>query len=148
MLQALHHPFTAPRFPEGSDGKADLASASSWAYDMVLDGFEIGGQPRSSVVFCCTAFGKLHAGSKLVCTSSACSAAQSRVFRRQVCCDSAHAAGGSLRIHKTDVQMAVFQAIGLTPEQARQKFGFLLDALDSGAPPHGGIAFGLDRSTC
>ena len=56
--------------------------------------------------------------------------------------------GGSLRIHKRELQIKVFEAIGLTPEMAQQKFGFLLDALDLGAPPHGGIAFGLDRWAC
>ena len=92
---AMHHPFTAPR-----DGHEDLigsdpARAVAKAYDMVLNGWEIG--------------------------------------------------GGSIRIHRAEVQQKVFKALGITEAEARAKFGFLLDNLQYGAPPHGGIAFGLDR---
>jgi aspartyl-tRNA synthetase len=90
-LEALHHPFTAPK-PEDL---ADLRTARAQAYDMVLNGTEIG--------------------------------------------------GGSVRIFQRDVQEQVFTAIGLTEEEAQSKFGFLLDAFEYGTPPHGGIAFGLDR---
>ncbi len=92
---AMHHPFTIPK-----DGhEAYMTSAPgrclAKAYDMVLNGWEIG--------------------------------------------------GGSVRIHRADVQAKVFEALAITPEQQRHKFGFLLDALQYGAPPHGGLAFGLDR---
>jgi aspartyl-tRNA synthetase len=90
-LEALHHPFTAPN-PEDL---ADLTTARAQAYDMVLNGTEIG--------------------------------------------------GGSVRICHRDVQEQVFAAIGMSEEEAQSKFGFLLDAFDYGTPPHGGIAFGLDR---
>ncbi|WP_440996234.1 aspartate--tRNA ligase [Arhodomonas sp. SL1] len=95
-LYALHHPFTSPRVSdpaelEGQDPEALL----SRAYDMVLNGTEIG--------------------------------------------------GGSIRIHRPEMQWRIFELLGIGEAEAREKFGFLLDALEYGAPPHGGIAFGLDR---
>ncbi|WP_280567835.1 aspartate--tRNA ligase [Chromohalobacter sp. 296-RDG] len=93
-LAALHHPFTAPSCtPEAF--KADPANALSRAYDMVLNGTELG--------------------------------------------------GGSIRIHDQSMQRAVFEVLGIGEAEAEEKFGFLLDALRFGAPPHGGLAFGLDR---
>ncbi|MCX8048987.1 MAG: aspartate--tRNA ligase [Methylohalobius sp.] len=91
---ALHHPFTAPRCSI-EELKANPKEALSRAYDMVLNGVEIG--------------------------------------------------GGSIRIHTQQMQQAVFELLGIGPEEAQEKFGFLLTALKYGCPPHGGIAFGLDR---
>ncbi len=91
---ALHHPFTSPTC-SASELKENPNDALSLAYDMVLNGVEIG--------------------------------------------------GGSVRIHKQDMQAAVFEVLQISPEEAEEKFGFLLNALRYGAPPHGGIAFGLDR---
>ncbi len=93
-LSACHHPFTSPSCSI-EELKANPAPALSRAYDMVLNGTELG--------------------------------------------------GGSIRIHDQNLQQAVFEILGITPEQQREKFGFLLDALKFGAPPHGGLAFGLDR---
>lgn len=90
-LEALHHPFTSP-FPEDRD---NLATARAQAYDIVLNGYEIG--------------------------------------------------GGSLRIYQPDLQAKVFETIGLSDEEAQSKFGFLLEAFEYGTPPHGGIAYGIDR---
>jgi len=94
-LQALHHPFTAPLEEEAERLEAEPLAVGSRAYDLVLNGFEIG--------------------------------------------------GGSIRIHERALQERVFRALGLSREESEEKFGFLLSALDSGAPPHGGIAFGFDR---
>ena len=92
---AMHHPFTSPRDEDLQYLVSDPGRVYAKAYDMVLNGTEIG--------------------------------------------------GGSIRIHRRDVQKEVFTAIGLTDEQAREKFVFLMDAFEFGAPPHGGLAFGLDR---
>ncbi len=93
-LTSLHHPFTAPSC-SAEELAASPATALSRAYDMVLNGTELG--------------------------------------------------GGSVRINKPDMQQAVFKVLGIDDEEAREQFGFLLDALAYGCPPHGGIAFGLDR---
>lgn len=92
---AMHHPFTSPKAGHENQLETDPGSCLAKAYDMVLNGWEIG--------------------------------------------------GGSVRIHKADVQSKVFGALKIGPEEAKAKFGFLLDALQYGAPPHGGIAFGFDR---
>ena len=98
-LEALHHPFCAPNSGDLGDDPsqwaATLPTARAQAYDLVLNGLELG--------------------------------------------------GGSLRIHNSDLQRKVLQTIGLPLEEANQQFGFLMDALDMGAPPHGGLAFGIDR---
>ena len=95
-VKALHHPFTMPKTDEnGKISFEDIEDIDSIAYDLVLNGTELG--------------------------------------------------GGSIRIHKEDIQSEVFKLLGISDEEAEAKFGFLLDALKFGAPPHGGIAFGLDR---
>ena len=93
--KAMHHPFTAPREEDVQYLKSEPGRVKANAYDMVLNGVEIG--------------------------------------------------GGSLRIYNRDLQAKVFESIGLTEEEARAKFGFMMDAFEYGTPPHGGIAFGLDR---
>jgi aspartyl-tRNA synthetase len=92
---ALHHPFTAPKESDIGQLESDPGNCNSRAYDMVLNGTEVG--------------------------------------------------GGSQRIYREEVQSAVFRLLGINDEEARDKFGFLLDALKYGCPPHGGIAFGVDR---
>ncbi len=92
---AMHHPFTSPKDGHEQFFDSDPGKALAKAYDVVLNGWEIG--------------------------------------------------GGSVRIHRAELQQQVFRALAIDAEEARRKFGFLLDALQYGAPPHGGIAFGLDR---
>ncbi|OBU12388.1 aspartate--tRNA ligase [Morganella psychrotolerans] len=94
-LTAMHHPFTSPRDMSAQELKDAPEDAIANAYDMVINGYEVG--------------------------------------------------GGSVRIHRNEMQQVVFGILGITAEEQRQKFGFLLDALQYGTPPHAGLAFGLDR---
>ena len=94
-LHAVHHPFTAPKDVSAAELEANPAAAISDAYDMVLNGYEVG--------------------------------------------------GGSVRIHNNDMQQAAFRILGIEAQEQEDKFGFLLDALKYGTPPHAGLAFGLDR---
>ncbi|KPZ60039.1 Aspartate--tRNA ligase [Pseudoalteromonas sp. P1-13-1a] len=94
-LHAVHHPFTAPKDISAEELEANPAAAISDAYDMVLNGYEVG--------------------------------------------------GGSVRIHNADMQEAAFRILGIEAQEQQDKFGFLLDALKYGTPPHAGLAFGLDR---
>ncbi len=96
-IAAMHHPFTAPSNATPEELKKDPYSVYADAYDMVINGYEVG--------------------------------------------------GGSVRIHKNEMQQAVFEVLGINQNEQREKFGFLLDALKYGTPPHAGLAFGLDRLT-
>ncbi|PAJ73677.1 aspartate--tRNA ligase [Pseudoalteromonas sp. NBT06-2] len=95
ILHAVHHPFTAPKYMTAEELEANPAAAISDAYDMVLNGYEVG--------------------------------------------------GGSVRIHNNDMQAAAFRILGIEAQEQEDKFGFLLEALKYGTPPHAGLAFGLDR---
>jgi aspartyl-tRNA synthetase len=94
-LAAAHHPFTSPRTADEAILESAPERVLARAYDLVLNGVEVG--------------------------------------------------GGSIRIHRSELQARVFRALGISDESAREKFGFLLEAFKYGPPPHGGIAFGLDR---
>ena len=96
-FQAMHHPFTSPKIEDMDKLETEPAKVHARAFDIVLNGSEIG--------------------------------------------------GGSIRIHRSDVQARMFKALGISDDEAKDRFGFLLEALEYGAPPHGGIAFGLDRLT-
>ena len=96
-LAAMHHPFTAPKQMSAGELEQDPCAAYANAYDMVINGYEVG--------------------------------------------------GGSVRIHRGDMQQTVFRILGINEQEQKDKFGFLLDALKFGTPPHAGLAFGLDRLT-
>ena len=92
---AVHHPFTSPQVEDVNSNPDEPLKWRAWAYDVVLNGFEIG--------------------------------------------------GGSIRIHKRDIQKKIFELLGLTEEEIALRFGHILEAFEYGAPPHGGLALGLDR---